>query len=189
MTDWGKYTTPTKFLEQSDIERAASEMSELADQQGVAAVLIGGAALRYFGSPRLTTDIDFAATGPLEGSKETGKLTFGGEKLSAPSGVPVDWVQRDDDYAELYSEAIEHPMPERDSPSPVPIARPEYLLAMKMAAGRRKDLDDVEWMIANSVVDLPLARRIVRKHLGTYAARELDSIVSEVEWKKSRGEL
>jgi hypothetical protein len=62
------------------------------------------------------------------------------------------------------------------------------LLATKMAAARDKDLLDVKFLVGSGVVDLKAARQIVREHLGEYAARELDAMVAEVEWRKGRQE-
>ena len=33
---------------------------------------------------------------------------------------------------------------------------------------------------------MPTVRSIVKKHLGPYAARELDNLVDEVAWEESR---
>lgn len=187
MTDWLQYLGQKRLLDRAEIQRGAEEMVEIAKQQDVDVVLVGGAALIYFGSPRLTSDVDFAATGIVP-AQERGDLSFGGKKLTSPSGVPVDWILRNDDYAALYEEAIEHP--QHGGPSPVPIAQPEYLLAMKMAADRLKDQADVEWMLATEgVVNLKKARGIVKRHLGTYSARSLDNLVIEIAWKKERGIL
>jgi hypothetical protein len=182
MPDWSKYFPGQKrFLNIDELQQAAEEMSEIAEDEKVEAVLIGGAALQYYGSPRLTGDIDFSARDSLS-LEDQGKLSFGGEKLKAPNGVPVDWIVRDDDYADLYNAAISDPEPD----APIPIARPEYLLVMKMSADRATDRADVEWLITNDVVDLKRARAIIKKYLGIYATEDFDSIVSEIEWKKSR---
>jgi nucleotidyltransferase AbiEii toxin of type IV toxin-antitoxin system len=171
-----------QFLDAATLDRAALEMAELAESEHVPAVLVGGTALQFYGSPRFTKDVDFAATGPIPAEK-VGYLPFGGFKLISPSRIPVNWIVRDDEYAELYREATVDPL---RSEAGVAIARPEYLLAMKMAARHRADL---EWMLAAGIADLKSAREIVRRHLGPYAVAKLDRFVNDIEWRKSRGEL
>ncbi len=188
MTDWDKYLPRVNYLGHAEIERGAIEMAEFAAEHDVVAVLIGGSALHYFGSPRLTADVDFAATALIP-AERTGRLSFGGEKLLSPGGIPVDWVVRDDDYADLYAAAIADSLPSENNPAPVDVARPEYVLVMKMVADRGKDRADVEWLLANNLVDIEFTRRIVRQYLGAYALRDLDALEREVAWKKSRGEL
>lgn len=185
MIDWSQYPLKINYLAHAEIERGAIEMAERAAEHGVDAVLIGGSALHYLGSPRLTADVDFAAEALIP-AERTGQLSFGGEKLLSSSGVPVDWVVRDDDYADLYAAAVADPLPPENSPAPVDVARPEYVLVMKMVADRGKDRADVEWLLANDLVDIEFTRRIVRKHLGAYALRDLDALEREVAWKKSR---
>lgn len=190
MTDyfWKKTLAPVQLLSHDDLERGAVEMYAIAVAEDVDAVLVGGSALHYFGSPRLTADVDFAAHGAIV-AESTGTLSFGGEKLKSPSGVPVDWIVRDDDWRDFYEAAIDDPQPDRNNPAPVPVARPEFILVMKMLADRGKDRADIEWLIANEVVDLKRTRAIVRRYLGAYALKDIDAIVREVAWKKEKGEL
>jgi hypothetical protein len=188
LTDRVNRILKPNLLSPAQIEQAAIDMHQIAEGCDCDAVLAGGAAMHYYGSPRLTADVDFVASDRVD-LPERGTLTFGGEKLESPGGVPVDWIRRQDDYEGLYRAAVEDPLPEDESPAPVPIARPEYLLAMKLVADRAKDRADVEWLVANEVVDLKLARRIVKRELGAYAAEDFDAVVSEIQWKRSRGEL
>jgi alpha-beta hydrolase superfamily lysophospholipase len=183
MTDWSKYLPIINFTDSKELREAASEIAGIAENEQVPAVLVGGTALQFYGSPRFTKDVDFAALAPLS-LKDRGKLSFGGEQLVASNGVHVDWIRRDDDYRDLYEAAVEDPQPD----APIPIARPEYLLAMKMAADRARDNTDVEWLISSGVANLKKTRSIVKRYLGAYAAKDFDSIVSEVEWRKSREE-
>jgi hypothetical protein len=65
----------------------------------------------------------------------------------------------------------------------------EYIAAMKMAAGRARDAADLEFLISHQIIDRVKTRRIVHRYLGPYAAKEFDALVSEIEWKVSRGML
>lgn len=182
---WKKVLQKITYLDHDTMERGAVELHTLARDQDVKAVLIGGSALHYFGSPRLTADVDFAATDYLPGLTRGSPLSFGGEKLVSSGGVPVDWVVRDDDYRDLYEAAVHDPLSSKDL-APVSVARPEYLLVMKMVADRGKDQADVEWLLVHELVDVAHTRRIVRRHLGAYALRDLESLEREAEWKKEK---
>lgn len=99
--------------------------------------------------------------------------------------VPVDVIVRDDDFADLYVAAQDHVV---DKGAPLPIVEPEYIAAMKLVAGRRKDEDDLAFLITSGVIDLGKTERIIRKHLGAYALREFRSFVEEAKWRASRSE-
>ena len=174
----------TRFLDAQEIERGIEEVAQLAAAQGVRVALIGGAALQLLGSDRLTKGIDFAADRQLAGLPALGTLDFGGIKATTPSGVPVALVLRDDKYRALYEAAVDHAM--RIDGVPVLVVRSEYLVAMKMVAGRPKDDGDLEFLIGDGGVDLERARAVVSEHLGPYAVDELDRYCDEVAWRRSR---
>ena len=56
-----------------------------------------------------------------------------------------------------------------------------------MAAARDKDVLDLK-VLLRGVADRSRVREIVERHLGRYAARELDRLVEEVDWETSREE-
>ena len=175
-----------RFLDPKQLESAAAEVGALAKQEGVRVALIGGFALQHYGSDRLTGDIDFAAASILNGLPGGPPLSFGGVQTTSPSGVPVDLVVREDDYRGLYEEALEKAV--QVEGLPVLLVLPEYLAAMKMAAARDRDLLDLEFLLRARAVDAAKARHIIYRHLGPYAAQELDRLVDEVEWKRHRDE-
>ena len=70
---------------------------------------------------------------------------------------------------------------------PVFVVGDEYLIAMKMVAGRPKDDADLEFLIADGGVDLERARTVVSEHLGPNAVDELERYCDEVAWRRSRG--
>ena len=173
----------SKFVGPQQLDEAIAYIANI--RKGVSVVLVGGAAMQLYGSPRLTHDVDVASATNL-GVKSSGRLSFGGVKTKAPNGVKVDIIVRNDDYAPLYEEAIE--AAQSMSGIPLPVVPPEYLAAMKMATGRHgKDDDDLEYLIMSGSLNLGRTRDILRRHLGNYAVTEFDAEVEIAEWKKSSG--
>lgn len=149
------------------------------------AVLIGGFALNLYGSSRLTTDLDTIVERVPDGFENEKRLSFGGVRTTVNS-VPVDFIERNDDAAPLYEAAYDHAT---KLPSiPLLVARPEYLLAMKMYAGRKKDEADIEWMLRAKIVDRHLAEQVVKKFLGVLAAKDLRLLFELTDWMATRPE-
>lgn len=176
-----------QFLDPAQLGEALAQVAQLAAKEGVRIALLGGFALQHYGSDRLTGDIDLVAESRLQGLPAGTALSFGGEQTEAPNGVPVDLLLRDDDFAPLYEEALAHARTVDELPAPI-VAR-EYLAAMKMVAGRPRDAMDLEFLILRAGMDRAKARKIIKRHLGPFAARELDRLVAELEWKSSQGLL
>lgn len=175
-----------RFLGPDEIKDAIRASLAIATPQNIRLALIGGVAMQVYGSDRLTRDADFVASDvPVTGGKEK-PLSFGGIKTEI-AGIPVDFIVRDDDYKDLYDEALNTAIKSNDEPK-VLVIRPEYLAATKLAARRDKDELDVKKLIALNVLDLDKTRDIIKRHLGKFAMDEFDSLVSEVSWKLSRGE-
>lgn len=173
-----------RYLSQSDLDGAIAEVAEKAASEQVHIALIGGAALQLYGSDRLTADVDFAADGFIKSLPHGKRLAFGGEQTKSSAGVPIDLVVRDDRWAALYAASIE--TAQWMNAVQAMVARPEYLLAMKMQARRDKDEFDVAFLLSGDVVNLRKARQVVATYLGEYAAEELSALVKEFEWKRSR---
>jgi len=150
--------------------------------QGVAAIA-GGLAMQIWGSQRLTGDLDIAANDPLGYHGEP--LSFGGVR-TLEGGIKLDVIVRDDEWSELYVEAIDNAVEVDDVP--LPVVTPEYLVAMKMVAGRGKDEEDVKYLVLMDDLNRERTEAIVRRHLGAYAVRELRAIIAEAEWRRSLGE-
>jgi len=172
-----------KFLDPAEIEEAIGEIAALAHSHDADVALVGGAAMAAYGSDRLTRDVDFASDLIIPGLPVLRKLPFGGIATKISGDVPVDLIVRDDEYADLYAEALHHTV---DVGLPVKVVTAEYLAALKMAAGRSKDEADLETLVALGAADLPKTRKIVKTHLGEYAARSLDHLVEEIAWKRSK---
>jgi predicted TIM-barrel fold metal-dependent hydrolase len=173
----------TKFLDPKEIEEAITEVAELARTGEVDVALVGGAAMEIYGSDRLTKDIDFAVDMHIPGLPVLRPLTFGGFASETSQKIPIDVIVRDDAYADLYREAIEHAV---DAGLPVKVVTPEHLAALKMAAGRVKDELDLKKLIELNAVDVPKTRKIIKTYLGEYAARTFDAIIDEIAWRRSR---
>lgn len=178
-----------RLLSPEALEEAAAEVVELAEEQDVAVVLVGGLAMQWYGSSRLTGDIDFAAQKRLRGIPRGRPLAFGGDATKASNGVPLDLIVRRDDFRALYEAAIDDGgmvMLTADNKT-IPVARPEYLAAMKMVAGRPKDEEDLRHLISYRSLNMNVTKRLIREHLGPYAVKEFDLFCEEAEWIAKRG--
>lgn len=171
----------TTFLDATQIDRGLAELREIT---GGSVALVGGAALQVYGSQRLTVDLDVVGALPIAALPVLGTLTFGGYRSATPSGVPVDVILRDDDFAMLYAAALVHASVVESIP--IPVASREFIAAMKMAAGRKKDEADLEFLILDGDLDILATRAIIRQYLGPYAANEFDQLVSLTRWQATQ---
>ena len=176
---------PKRILSPQELNQAACDVYFLANEAGVRVALIGGFALQRYKSPRLTGDVDVAASGSIPGLKREGKLSFGGDKARTSLGVPVDVVVRADMYAPLYQEALDDAVG-RAPAGILPVVRPEYLAAMKLAAPRLRDRDDLEFLIGARIINKRETRQIIGRHLGVYAVQMFDEAVRETKWRWAR---
>lgn len=162
---------------------AAERVFRNADDEAEKVAIAGGLAMQVWGSPRLTGDLDVIAASRL--GYEGEPLAFGGVRTSE-EGVPIDVIVRSDEWEQLYEDALESA--EQVDGISAPVVTPEYLVAMKMIAGRPKDEEDVRYLVLAEDFDHERAETVVREHLGAYAVKELRSIVAEARWRRSRGE-
>lgn len=169
------------MLGPSDLEDAAAAVAEI----DPTAALVGGYALQLYGSSRLTGDLDVIA-GREPDIHVIRRLTFGGIKTKL-EGVPVDFIVRTDDVQALYEEALT--LAQRLPGVPLKVVRLEYLLAMKMYAGRKKDEADIETILRMSMIDRRVALGVVKRHLGVMAAKDLQQVIALVDWQMSQPEF
>jgi hypothetical protein len=169
-----------KFLNPADVEEVLTDVFEDASREGVEVALAGGVAMELLGSDRLTKDVDFVCSAVLPSIRAVKPLSFGGISGLSRNGHPVDLIVRDDEYAELYQEALANALSSPDVV--VKVVAPEYLAAMKMAAGRDKDEMDLKTLIRLGTISLPKTEDVIRRHLGRYAVKEFKSLVAEVDW-------
>lgn len=173
-----------KLLDPETLRTAVAELADMADKHDVDLALLGGFALQLYGSPRLTGDVDVTADQPISALPVLKPLSFGGFQTETPSGVPVDYIIRDDVWEKLYEALSEHAV-EHEGVD-LPVATPEYLAATKLQSARPQDEQDLEWLIGSGVIDTAVAREIIEKHLGPFAAEEFDRMVEFVEWRRTR---
>lgn len=143
----------------------------------------GGVAMQIWGSPRLTGDLDLIASNDMGLDGEP--LAIGGVRGEV-EGIPVDVIVRGDKWASLYEEALD--LAEEVENTAVKVISPEHLAAMKMIAGRPKDDEDLRYLVLWDEFDRKRAEKIIEEYLGPYAVEELASVISEAEWRKSKGE-
>jgi hypothetical protein len=171
-----------KFLDASQITEAIAEAAALAREQHVRVALAGGCAMQIYGSDRLTADVDFIANGYPEVPRK-GILSFGGIKTVAKNGTPVDYIVRDDEKTDLYDAALDDA---RTVPGVVvPVVTIPYLGAIKFAAGRGKDIQDLEFLLRAHPTAFKAMRLLVAKYIGDYAVDDLDGHRTTANLKKS----
>lgn len=180
-----------RFLSSREINSGIQFLVDQAKKEGVRVALLGGAAMNFYGSPRMTSDVDFAADDglpPGDNFEHVSELTFGGERYIALGDVPIDLIVRKDEYAPLYQEALDRA---DETDEGFLIISPEYLAVMKFATKRAKDENDLLWLLAqDDLVDVKAAEEIVRTHLGgPRTAREFRHLLNEARWRASEGEF
>ena len=107
--------------------------------------------MHLHGFTRATTDIDVVANRIIR-LPWIEKIAFGGEiyQLDARQGtVELDWIVRKDHHRKLYELALADRMVIRRK---YPTIRCEWLIMMKLAAGRPKDTIDVLWLLSNKCI-------------------------------------
>jgi hypothetical protein len=137
---------------------AAGELGKIAEAEQIEWAIAGGIAMYLYGSPRLTKDVDIIASKPLS-LKPDAPLNIGGGSYTVMVGkykVTVDWIVRRDGYAKYYRAALSEAI---SMPGGFRLISPEWLLILKMFAGRQKDYDDAVFLLAQEkLVDRPLVK-------------------------------
>jgi hypothetical protein len=108
--------------------------------------LVGGIAMYLYGSPCLTKDVDIIGSDFIS-LEANAPLTFGGNNYTVEVGkykVAVDWIVRNDGYAKYYQAALREAVL---LPNKIKIISPEWLVILKMFAGRQKDYDDAVFLL------------------------------------------
>lgn len=168
---------------------AVAEIADIARTQGTKVALCGGLAMAYYGSDRLTQDVDVLVENELDLIAKT-ELEFDGRacgfSCKTDSGVDVDMIAIDaiDDHEKLYVEALDRAV--KVQGLPIPVVRPEYLVALKMLAMREKDELDIDYLLMNVPLNVTFLRDILKRTLGSYARKDFDLRWEEAEWKKER---
>ena len=140
---------------------AAQQVGKLANQEEINWALAGGLAMYLYGSPRLTKDVDVIASQHLSLVAEH-QLTFGGSSYTIQIGkymVQVDWIVRNDGYEKYYRAALKDAI---ELPNGLRVVIPEWLVILKLNAGRQKDFDDIVFLLTQeNLVDRPKVKQKV----------------------------
>lgn len=125
---------------------AVQQIAQLAAQEDIEWAVAGGLAMHIYGSPRLTKDVDIIASQHLSLTPDH-RLTFGGSSYTLQVGkyaVQVDWIVRNDGYQKYYQAALKEAVV---LPNGLRVVMPEWLVILKLNAGRQKDFDDVVFLL------------------------------------------
>lgn len=156
------------LLDAESATQAIQTVAEIAKENGVDWALVGGLAMAIYGSDRNTKDIDIIASKllPLE---KRGLLKQGGERYLIETGkrtVAVDWIIRNDEFKQLFQEALK----EAVEINGVPVLTPEWLVILKFIAGRFKDQEDAVFLLSRKgLVNRNLIKEKIIKHFGKAA--------------------
>ena len=179
----------TRFLSTDEIDLTARGLTEEARAKGAKSILVGGAAMIAYGSPRQTTDVDFVATRPIRRGvpiAPTRGVVIG--RSFVENGVTVDWLVRSstDDYARLHAESIRTATWHPDLG--YSIVRADYLLALKLIADRPTDREDIIWLLRQpTLINRGMTWRMLRRILGMFAAQRFDYFANVADWRTSTG--
>lgn len=166
-----------KFLSPELLDEAIAEVVQAARAMRAHVALVGGCAMQLYGSDRLTGDVDFISDSLLSALPRGKALSFGGEQTRASNGVEVDLILRDDRWADLYDAALG--TARRIPGSRALVVRPEYLLAMKISAGRDKDLLDADFLLGSGEINPKKTLRVAEEFLGSLGAQDVEAMLLE----------
>lgn len=145
---------------------AAQKIGEIAARENVEWALVGGLAMYLYGSSRLTKDVDIIASNFVS-LEANAPLTFGGNNYVVEIGkykVAVDWIVRSDGYAKYYRAALTDAVV---FPNGIKLISPEWLVILKMFAGRQKDYDDAIFLLKEKdLVNRPKVKENITKTAG-----------------------
>lgn len=140
---------------------AAQKMGQLAAKEEIEWALAGGLAMHLYGSPRLTKDVDIIASRDLSLTPQH-RLGFGGSSYTLQVGkyaVQIDWIVRNDGYQKYYRAALKEAI---ELSNGLRLVKPEWLVILKINAGRQKDLDDIVFLLKQEkLVDRPTVKQKV----------------------------
>jgi len=140
---------------------AAQQMGRLAAREEIEWALAGGLAMHLYGSPRLTKDVDIIASKDLSLTPQH-RLNFGGSSYTLQVGkytVQIVWIVRSDGYQKYYRAALKDAI---ELSNGLRLVKPEWLVILKLNAGRQKDLDDIVFLLKQQkLVDRPTVKQKV----------------------------
>jgi hypothetical protein len=122
---------------------AAHDASKQLALLAIPHALIGGIAVAAHGAPRATKDVDFLVN-EKDAFSGTAILSFKQGVPIAVRGVVIDYLTPDGSpHADLLRQALV----DAQASEGIPVIPLEPLVVMKLQAGRRRDLDDVQRLL------------------------------------------
>ncbi len=158
-------------IDEDSASQAIDFVSKMAEENNIDWALVGGLAMNFYGSDRLTKDIDMISNQrlPIPKEKIVGQLRQGGERFRAETDkkiVSIDWIIRNDEFKALFQDALAEAVKIDD----IPILTPEWLVILKFIAGRFKDQEDAVYLLSRkSLVDREIIKDKIIKHFGNGA--------------------
>ncbi|MDX2044066.1 MAG: hypothetical protein SF097_22825 [Acidobacteriota bacterium] len=145
---------------------AAQQMGQIAAREEIEWALAGGLAMHLYGSPRLTKDVDIIASRDLSLTPQH-RLGFGGSSYTLQVGkyaVQIDWIVRSDGYQKYYRAALKDAI---ELSNGLRLVKPEWLVILKLNAGRQKDFDDIVFLLEEErLVERPTVKQKVVETVG-----------------------
>ena len=157
---------PNPMIDTETGVSAVLQVADVAETYGINWALVGGIAMHFYGSPRLTKDVDVIASAvlPLDAERLLG---FGGARYRIKVGekkVPLDWIVRSDTVDVFYERALAEAY---RLPTGLPIVTPEWLVILKYIAGRFRDQQDAVFLLKQKgLTDRKLIRRKITETIG-----------------------
>lgn len=155
-------------IDEDTASQAIDIVSKIAEENNIDWALVGGLAMNFYGSDRLTKDIDVISNKLLPVPKETivGQLRQGGERFQTETDkkvVSIDWIIRKDEFKALFQDALAEAVKLDD----IPILTPEWLVILKFIAGRFKDQEDAVFLLSRrDLVNREIIKAKIVKHFG-----------------------
>lgn len=144
--------------------------------------LIGGVAMQVYGSDRFTTDVDVIADGDEIQLPVVRPIKFGGHRFKFHD-IPIDVIVRSDEYADLYRDALTGAL---ELSTGVLVVSADHLAAIKFAAGRAKDREDVHWLLANNKLDIAHTKNLIYRFMGRFGVDEFEKFLDEADVRRAR---
>lgn len=154
-------------------EQLTQIVRESADTVGAKWALIGGLAMQWYGSPKLTRSCDVISSRDLtfDALRRIKPIPSGGTLWRDPDGFDLSVRVRSDGYRALYEGALGEAV-EKDG---LWIVRPEWLAAMKFACIGDGHTLDLHWILRREslgLVDVKRVEEIVNACLGGLFAKK-----------------
>lgn len=161
------------LLDEDSALEAIETVGKLAQLNKIDWAIVGGIAMAFYGSPRLTKDVDIIATKllPAASAEIVGQLQQGGECYKIQTNkkaVNVDWILRRDEAKHFFQAALKDAV--LIGENNIPIITPEWLVILKYIANRFKDQEDAIYLLSEKdLVNRHKIKELVIKVAGKIA--------------------